>query len=53
MELSQHVGQELALDLLIQMVNIRFQLVDGSNLISNLQAKLYSFRRSVLLWFSG
>ena len=34
------VGKELTLDLLTQMVNRLFQLVDGSNVIGNLQAKL-------------
>ena len=38
--------KELALDLLSQMVNILFQLGDGSNVIGHLQAKLYGFHRS-------
>ncbi|MAT77766.1 hypothetical protein CMK14_21835 [Candidatus Poribacteria bacterium] len=52
-ELSQHVGKELALDWLTQLVNRLFQLVRGSNVIGNLQAKLYGFHRSVFCGLAG
>ena len=48
-ELSQHVGKELALDRLTQMG----KLVHGSNIIGDLQAKLYGFHRSVFCGLVG
>ena len=47
--LSQHVGKELALDRLAQMG----KLVHGSNVIGDLQAKLYGFHRSVFCGLAG
>ena len=47
------VGKELAFDLLTQMVNILFHLVDGSNVISNLQAQLYGFHSIVSSGLAG
>ena len=41
------------LHLLTQMVNRRSQWVNGSNVIDNLQAKLYGFHRSVCCGLAG
>ena len=46
-------NKELALNLLTHIANRLFQLVNGNNVIRNLQAKLYSFHRFLSCGLAG